>query len=120
MFVECPLEGVGGVLMQRGMIEMPLTGAQRGVRACLGAAAAGMRRERLSLTLLLSDVYVSGKALVDLGTSWIAAAEKCKLCVIALIFMFPSDAESEAHATCRAHYHTIFECSVTCSSLLAF
>lgn len=51
---------------------------------------------------------------MDFGTSWIVTAEKCKLCVIALIFMFPSDAESEARATSSAHCHTIFECSMNC------
>lgn len=94
MQLKCdPLVSVSG----GGWMGMPLTGAQQGVRArlqqeCVETFTAAVRRVRERK-----------------GPRRIAAAQKCKLCVIALIFMFPSDAEPEARAPCGAHYHTSFE-----------
>lgn len=50
-----------------------------------------------------------------MSVTGLTLSQRCKLCVINLIFMFPSNAEKQpdAEATCSAHDHVIFECSMT-------
>lgn len=52
------------------------------------------------------DVCLSIGVHLSAGVIGLTAADRCKLCVIALIFMHPSDEEEQckAYASCCAHY----------------